>query len=179
MLVTVGSQNRVKIRAAANAFAAVFPNQNWTVTGTDCDSGVSSQPLTEEETLLGARNRAAAAREASSHGYGVGLEGGLVTTCDQLMECGWVVVIGPDGREGLAATARIALPPSWHQLLLSGRTLEELTDLAWNTRNAGQHGGFYGLVTNNQLTRERACRDAIVFALAPFLYADLYTAGVK
>ncbi|MCX6349578.1 MAG: DUF84 family protein, partial [Candidatus Aureabacteria bacterium] len=58
-LVAVGSTNPVKRRAVAAA------------------SGVSSTPLSNEETIAGARRRAQAARRAARARWGVGLEGGM------------------------------------------------------------------------------------------------------
>lgn len=65
--IAVGSKNQVKVRAARNglkkvlkyseeeAETLIFPQ------GFDVSSGVSDQPLSDEETLRGAMNRAEAA----------------------------------------------------------------------------------------------------------------------
>ena len=56
--VGVGSQNKVKISATEEAFASRFPKKEIVVHGYATESGVSAQPLSRVETLLGAKNRA-------------------------------------------------------------------------------------------------------------------------
>ena len=62
MKVFVGSKNKIKVDAVRRAFEGVFLNETWVVEGQEVDSGVSEQPMDEEETVRGARNRAAALR---------------------------------------------------------------------------------------------------------------------
>ena len=77
--VAVGSCNPVKVEAVRRAFAAAFPDSEVTVSKHDVPSGVSDQPRGEEETRLGAQQRARGALAAAAAAdYGVGLEGGVV-----------------------------------------------------------------------------------------------------
>ncbi len=61
MKVIVGSENKVKVRAVREAFEERFPGA--VVEGKSVDSGVSEQPLSLEETIEGAINRAKRAFE--------------------------------------------------------------------------------------------------------------------
>ena len=59
--VVVGSINPVKIEAVRLGFTHIFPQEKWKVIGCQVDSLVKSQPLSDVEAILGARNRAKAA----------------------------------------------------------------------------------------------------------------------
>lgn len=57
-VVVVGSTNPVKINAVKSAFITAFPEENFEFRSMDAPSGVSAQPVGENETRLGALNRA-------------------------------------------------------------------------------------------------------------------------
>lgn len=50
MKVAVGSENPVKIQAVAEAFEKVWPKKKFEVIGTKVPSGVSDQPMSDEES---------------------------------------------------------------------------------------------------------------------------------
>ena len=56
--VIVASQNPIKVDCTIRAFSKVFKNLNLNIFGKSFPSGVSDQPMTDEETLVGARTRA-------------------------------------------------------------------------------------------------------------------------
>lgn len=169
--VVVASGNPGKVQAAREAFEAVWPGA-WVVKGCVVDSGVADQPSTEDETIRGAWNRALAARAESSADFAVGMEGGMVR--DE-MECGWVVVLDRDGRAGVAATARIMLPPAFRLAMAQGVPLDTLCGVALGTDRIGRGVGYFGLMTNNAVTRPSAYRDAVAFALARFVHPALFS----
>ncbi|MFW6097594.1 MAG: DUF84 family protein, partial [Chloroflexota bacterium] len=74
MLVAVGSTNPAKLEAVREAVVQVWSQAE--VRGVAVASGVSEMPMSDEECLTGARNRAQAARMALEADVGVGLEGG-------------------------------------------------------------------------------------------------------
>ena len=57
LLVLVGSKNPVKIACTEDAFTRAF-NKGFLVEGINAASEVSAQPMGDQETLLGAKNRA-------------------------------------------------------------------------------------------------------------------------
>lgn len=170
--VAVASTNPAKIAAAKTAFARVLRGP-WSVEGVTVNSGVADQPSTEDETIRGAWNRARAAREASTAEFVVGMEGGIARTD---MECGWVVVLDRDSRAGVAATAHIMLPPAFLREMHNGTTLDELCAREFGTTEIGRTVGYFGLMTNNAVTRPSAYRDAVAFALAPFVHPAVFFA---
>ena len=64
MRVVVGSGNPIKLQATQAAFELVFPNISIQVIPCHAESGVSDQPLGDEETYQGAWNRVQAAKAA-------------------------------------------------------------------------------------------------------------------
>src|SRR5680860_1864371 len=75
--VAIGSRNPVKVAATQAGFEAAWPSRNWIFEDCDVSSGVSDQPMSNGESILGARNRAVRARNLLCAGYGVGIESGL------------------------------------------------------------------------------------------------------
>ena len=98
-MVAVGSLNPVKIEAVKLAFEAVWPEKVFAVEGTSVESGVSSQPLSDAESIKGARARAKKSLKKLGADFGVGLEGGLHKTGNTWFDCGWVVVVSKSGDE--------------------------------------------------------------------------------
>lgn len=75
MKVAVGSKNPVKIAAVREAFTKVWPKKHFVFEGVAVSSGVSNQPMSDEESFRGARNRAERAMKQIDADFGVGLEG--------------------------------------------------------------------------------------------------------
>ncbi|KAJ6443472.1 NTPase [Purpureocillium lavendulum] len=77
-VVIVSSKNPVKIGAARQGFAQMFPGAGFDIRGLSVPSGVPDQPFSDQETLDGATNRANNARAAAPDAdYWVGIEGGV------------------------------------------------------------------------------------------------------
>ena len=170
MKVVIASHNPAKIRAVNEAFALQFPGETIEYTPASVDSGVSDQPLSDEETRHGARNRARNASEMyPGADYWVGLEGGIETIDDQLMAFAWMAVLGPDQRIGEARTVTLPLPPAVKTLVDQGLELGDANDKVFSTVNSKHQGGAFGLLTKGIYTREEVYTEALVIALVPFV----------
>lgn len=169
MLVAIGSMNPVKINSARQAFELTWPDESWVFAGRTAESGVPRQPLTDAETIKGARNRSIAALEQLGADYGVGIEGGLQRTTDKWFAGVWVVVIDKQGQEGVGAALKVAVPSNVMRLVHGGLELGEACDLAFDRRNSKQHEGVFGLLTNGLLSRTIVSTEAVIAALAAFL----------
>ena len=174
MLVAVGSRNPVKVAAAATGFAAVWPDRDLTVTGCDVDSGISAQPMSNAETILGARNRASSARLQASADYGVGIESGLEQIDGTWFSTGWIVIVDSGAREGISCSLLRPVPVPSMELVLQGMELGAANDQVFGKTNSKQATGLIGLLTNDVLTREGVFRDAVISALARFLLPGLF-----
>ena len=170
MKVVIASHNPVKIRAVNEAFSLQFPGRRIDFIPASVNSGVSDQPLSDEETRHGARNRVKNARELQPDAdFWVGLEGGIETIDDQLMAFAWMAVLGPDQQIGEARTVTLPLPPAVKALVDQGLELGDANDQVFSTVNSKHQGGAFGLLTNGIYTREGVYTEALVIALVPFV----------
>lgn len=170
--IAVGSRNPVKINAVAEIVAQRWPQA--TVTGVAVPSGVSPMPMSDHETLSGARNRAKAAREALNADLGFGLEGGVEPTADGLFLMGWVVVVDRLGREGIGGAAKLPLPTHIARRVLAGEELGPVMDDVLDDHNIKQKGGAVGALTDGLILRQDTFKVGVAYALAPFLVPELY-----
>ena len=185
--IAVGSTRKPKLAAVREAVAGLAqwlaPGTVIEITGIEVGSGVNHTPLSSEESLRGARQRAEtlselAAREGKTWNYFVGLEGGL----DVLSENGerrvflesWAYV--SNGARGcFGRSGAIELPRALaDEVLVKGVELSVAID-----RFAGEVGirdgqGAWGVLSGNLISRQEAFRVALVAAFAPFYNAKVY-----
>lgn len=173
--VAVGSKNPVKVQAVANGFKAIWPELDVTVTGYEVESDVSNQPMSDEESRLGAKNRARKALEADAEAaYGIGLEGGLQEIDGHWTDSQWVAIINRAGKIGLGQSVRVQVPNKMMKMIHDGMELGDVIDHVFQQTNMKQAGGYMNEVTRGQITRETQGFGAVVTALASFAYPDLF-----
>ncbi len=170
LLIAVGSTNPAKTSAVKAVCERAFPG--CTVVGVDVPSGVPEQPIGEDETSTGARNRARAAL-ASVPGarMGMGLEGG-VDREGHLINC--VAVVTAEGRENLTWGVRFPLPPKVVARVLKGEELGPVMDEVSGRSESKKHLGAVGILTNGIFTRAEMWQGPLACALMPFLHPELY-----
>ncbi|MDJ0941228.1 MAG: inosine/xanthosine triphosphatase [Woeseiaceae bacterium] len=168
MRIIVASRNPVKVEAARQAFASLFPERDLVVESVSVGSGVSDQPMSDVETRSGARNRAVAARDAVTDAdFWVGMEGGIEVIDDQLMAFAWMVVGNRDSLSE-ARSVTLPLPPAVRELVDEGLELGDANDRVFSTVNSKQGGGAYGLLTDGRYTRESVYSQTLIIALTPY-----------
>jgi inosine/xanthosine triphosphatase len=173
MLIAVGSRNPVKVAATRVGFGDSLGPVD--VAGVDAASGVAAQPMGDDETILGAVNRARAALDAlSGAGLGVGLEGGVVLIGGALYCCAWCAIVDRDGRIGLASTGRCELPPPVADLIRAGMELGDADDLIFGRANSKHAEGAVGLLTRGRIDRASFYAPAVTMALARFLNSEVF-----
>ncbi|WP_264874823.1 inosine/xanthosine triphosphatase [Vibrio agarivorans] len=166
--VIIASLNPAKIHAVQSAFGAAFPNQAFEYQGVSVASGVADQPMSNEETKLGAVNRVHNAQRAVTDGdYYVGLEAGIEDTAT----FAWMI-IESQGLRGESRSASLLLPPVVIEKVRKGKELGDVMDEVFATDNIKQKGGAIGLLTNHQLTRSSVYHQALILALIPFTNPD-------
>jgi len=166
--IKVASANPAKIKAVASAFAELFPDQTLDVQGIAVPSGVADQPMSSDETLLGAMNRVAELTSVEAH-YRVAIEAGL----DGDFTFAWMV-IEHQGKLGKARSASLMLPPAALAQLKQGKELGDVMDAMFNQHNVKQKGGAIALLTQNKLSRSSVYHQALILAMIPFLNNDLF-----
>ncbi|MDF2155478.1 inosine/xanthosine triphosphatase [Vibrio sp. CAU 1672] len=166
--VVIASLNPAKIKAVESAFCSAFPGQTFEFTGVSVASQVADQPMSNEETHLGALNRVRNAKAALTDGdFYVGLEAGI----EGSMTFAWMV-IESDCVRGESRSASLMLPPLVLEKLQDANELGDVMDEVFATDNIKQKGGAIGLLTQHQLTRSSVYHQALILALIPFTNPD-------
>ena len=167
--VIVASRNPVKMEAVRRGFQRWFPDARLTLEGAAVPSGVSDQPIGDEETRRGARQRASRAAQAFPHAdFWVGIEGGVAWWGNDLLSFAWVAVQRKDGALGEARSGTFMLPPAVASLVRAGHELGEADDRVFGQHNSKQKMGAVGLLTAGLIDRTALYEHAIILALAPF-----------
>lgn len=174
MIVAVGSTNPTKIEPVQKVFSHHFGSVQ--VRGVSVVSGVSEQPMSDEEMYRGAVARAQAALDKVSDAeYGVGIEGGLDQRTYGWFEKSIVAIADRQGAIGIGSSGGLILPERViDRITRDGKNLEEAVDEIFGTVRVGEGIGMFGLFTNEVVTRSEGVRHGVAFALARFLHKDLY-----
>lgn len=167
--IAVGSKNPVKVAAVRAVLAPLAPGAE--IVGVAVASGVPDQPWGDEETIRGARARAAAALAALDADLGVGIEGGVVEERDGgVRTCAWAAVVARDGRDGVGGSLAMPLPATVARLLREGVELGHAMDRVTGARDTKHGAGAVGILTAGLVDRQRAYEVLLAYALAPFLW---------
>ena len=170
----VASRNPVKIEAARRGFEKMFPGRHFTPVALPVPSGVSEQPMTDEETLTRALNRVNRAATAFSEAqYWIGIEGGVHPYGNELAAFAWVVVRS-GAQLGKARSGAFFLPGAVAKLVKEGMELGRADDLVFKVQNAKQQAGAIGLLTGNAVDRMQLYEQAVVLSLVSFKNDKLY-----
>ncbi|MCC6244553.1 MAG: inosine/xanthosine triphosphatase [Gemmatimonadaceae bacterium] len=172
--VVVGSMNPVKVSAVRAVIHRRWPT--CLVTGLAVASGVAAQPVGDEETQAGARERARAALSASSQAeLAIGVEGGVVRIgSDDLRTCAWAVALDREGREGLGGSLSMPLPKAVADRVLAGEELGHAMDAVASAVGTKYGRGAVGILTDGLVDRQQAYEPLITYALAPWLAPDYF-----
>jgi len=173
--IIVASTNPVKINTTEIGFAKMFPNIKFNIEGVSAESEVSDQPMSEEETLQGATNRAInASKKVPNADYWVGIEGGLEEINGEMEAFAWIVIKSKEGVFGKGRTGSFFLPKKVIELVKQGKELGEADDIVFGKTNSKQSNGAVGILTDDVLTRTTYYEPAVILALVPFKNPSLY-----
>ena len=173
--IAVGSKNPVKIASALVGFQTMFPDRCFAASGFAADSGVNDQPMSSEETLRGANNRAQQLVSlAPASQFFVGMEGGIEIIDGRWFAAAWMVVLDNQNRRSESKSALFALPPKVQQLVESGLELGLANDQVFAEKNSKHAGGAIGSLTGGLITRQALYEHAMLAALIPFKNMDLF-----
>lgn len=180
--ICVGSTNPVKINAVTLAAAELKNLGAVEVTGVETDTGVSEQPFSDQETRLGAINRARAALQAlrgqaqaekDTTYLGLGLEGGVTEGDDgHLWSTVWSAVAEDNGQVWLANGARVQIPDILAKRLRAGEELGPVVAQLTGLADVRKKQGMFGIVTNNYVTRTEEYSSLAKFALGLWFGQD-------
>jgi inosine/xanthosine triphosphatase len=186
--IAVGSTRRPKLNAvieAASRIAPLLGEGPMDVTGYEVESGVSHTPVSREELMQGARQRAEILQNklrssGATADFFVGVEGGL----DVAVENGerrvflesWAYV--SDGTRGhFGCSGSIELPEALAEEVLSrGTELSAAIDEFAGAVGIRDSQGAWGVLSRNLISRQESFRRAVEVAFAPFYNATTYRA---
>jgi len=153
----------------------MFPDERFNVKGVSVPSDVSEQPMSSNETLMGATNRAHnVSKLVTEADYWIGVEGGVEDVNEELEVFAWVVVKARNGKIGRGKTGSFFLPRKIAALVRTGMELGEADDIVFGRTNSKQANGAIGLLTDDALTRTTYYEPAVIMALIPFKNEILY-----
>ncbi len=117
--ITICSKNPVKIQAVKEAFASYFTEIEYKTLDLSLYEGVTSQPMTSEETLKSALSRLKIARRLEKADYYVSLEGGLNRDAYGSFLTWYIGVSNKKGEESITGGGRMATPSIIYKTFLS------------------------------------------------------------
>jgi inosine/xanthosine triphosphatase len=206
IVVAVGSTRRPKVNAVAEALASIRnlfeDSPEFEVVGVEVASGVRHTPLTREDLMAGARQRAEALARMARDGehpwkYFVGLEGGfdvipgldampnldVMPELDIVREAqqrwvfleSWAYVADEAGRGAFGRSGSVLVPEALAESVVDdGVELSEAIDAFADGHNIRDAEGAWGVFTRNLITRQESFRVAVINAFAPFFNREVY-----
>jgi inosine/xanthosine triphosphatase len=188
--IAVGSTRRPKLNAVRDAATSIAPllreGGELEVAGYEVESGVGHTPLSRQELMQGARQRAESLQESlraqdQTAAFYVGLEGGLDVTSEngvrRVFLESWAYV--SDGTRGhFGCSGSIELPEALAEEVLSrGTELAAAMDQFAGAVGIRDGQGVWGVLSRNLISRQESFRLAVVAAFAPFYNAKMYRAS--
>ena len=189
IVIAVGSLRRVKVNAVTEALAWFGPflieGAQFEVTGREVPSGVRHTPLTREDTMAGARQRAEALRQIARENhepwkYFVGLEGGLDVMGEgkvrRVFLENWAYASDRSGPGFFGQSGAVMLPDALSKSVVDeGVELSEAIDAFAGSKGIRDANGAWGILTRNLITRQDAFRAAVIHAFAPLFNGAVYS----
>lgn len=166
--IVVGSKNKTKVAAVEQIFQAS------SVRAISVSSEVSVQPTTDEETRLGAYNRAKNARLHEENCIGIGLEGGIMQLDGKLYLCNWGVLITEDDDTFTASGGRIELPDSFLLDIEAGMELSDIMNAYTKRKGIRYFEGAVGIFTNGLVLRQQLFEHVVLLLKGQMEYAQTY-----
>lgn len=177
MRIGIGTKNPAKVDAVKETISDYNFFATAKVVAVDVDSGISEQPLTLEETVQGAVNRATNALQNCD--FGIGLESGMFKV--PMTKSGYtdicVCAIFDGERYHLGMSSAFEYPIKLTELVLKeGINISEaakrmqLTDHPY----VGHAQGMIGILTRGRLDRKAYTKQTVITALIHLENPELY-----
>src|SRR3989338_1178397 len=172
--VVVASKNPVKLNAVKEGFKLMFPDTEFSFEAIPAPSGVSSQPMGDDETYNGALNRVNHLSLNVEADFWLAIEGGVQEKNGEHEVFAWVIAKSKEGKMGKGRSSTFFLPEAISKLMREGKELAHASDIVFNESQSGYKQGTIGILTNNVIDRARYYVDPVVMALIPFKNQHLY-----
>ena len=181
MIIGIGSTNIVKVEAVEEIIRGYPLLADATCVAVSAPSGVDDQPMSLEETIRGAKNRAKNAFVACDYSFGI--ESGLFeapgSATGYLEACVCAIFDGTNYHLGLSCGFEV--PPALLSLILKEKmTLGDAcyqSGISTNT-NLGSAEGLIGILSKNRINRKIYTQQAVMTALIQLENADWYVTPI-
>jgi len=168
MNIAIGTTNKAKIEAVEIIVRKHLDNPAFTYI--KAASQVSNQPMTHEETRLGAINRAKNAMIETSAQLSFGLEGGITEIDGLMYVCNWGALVVANGTTYTAAGAQILLPESIAQEIRAGRELGPVMEQYTQQKDIRQGAGAVGIFTQGLVSRQVMFEHIVSLLVGQYLF---------
>ncbi len=163
-----GTTNPAKLEAIKVAATDLFGEV--TIESLDVDPIVPLQPWGDDQTALGALNRARASLHGLDADYGIGIESGLVDgPGDHVFVVSWAVAVDRSDNAGYGASERFSVPVSLEPALRQGAELGPLLDDLLEQPGLARHDGAVSIFTLGRRNRAEILSIAVLHALVALL----------
>ena len=179
MQVAIGSTNPAKMKGTRLAFSRTLRVGPVVLKGVDTTALVRSQPLTLDETVEGAQERAVFALESARPDFGVGVEAGLVglgdAWRDQFLNVQIAAVVDRAGHLSFGCSSGFPIPSMLvAKLKERHEELDRYThELVGVAKVKEEHGIVYHL-SRKRLSRVEMTEQCVSMALIPWLNRKVY-----
>lgn len=169
MKIIIGTTNKAKIEAVEEIIEDYDFLSGSEIEGVSVESGVSDQPLSLDETITGAMNRARLA--FSNCDYSIGLESGLMTVSKAksgyMDLCVCAIFDGEEFHLGLSSAWEFPNPEVMKMMLEDGLDMSQAINKIGLTNNPkiGSEEGAIGILTKGRLNRKEYTKQALLTAL--------------
>ena len=143
------------------------------------ESGVQATPLSIDELMTGARQRAetafaSAGTNSTDQVLSVGVEGGIYISQDRVFLQSWACVYDGE-RYSFGSSGSIEIPRALSDAVVrDGADLGHVIDIFAEQKNVRSNQGTWGILTTDLITREDSFELAALNALAPFFNKAMY-----
>lgn len=175
MKIIICTENNAKIQATKGVIQRVF--SDFELTCEKFSSDIPEQPLSEEEGIMGAINRAVNAKlKYPDADYYVGMEGYVDTNAYGMFLAGIVAIVDKDGKIGIGSSAKMQLPVFIQKKIEEGYELGPLIkDLMNDTAgDIRQYDGTNGVLSKGLYNRVDEFRNATECAFARFQSPEFF-----
>ena len=169
MKIKVGTKNKAKLEAVIEILQEYPHLKDFTVDGIEVSSDVSDQPISLEETIEGAINRAK--NVFSDCEYGIGIESGWMkvpkTKSGYMDICVCAIYDGKDIHLGLSSAWEFPDPNITNLIINEGLDTTQAINKVGLTNNPqiGSEEGVISILTKGRMTRKDYTKQALRTAL--------------
>jgi inosine/xanthosine triphosphatase len=172
-VVCIGSRNRAKTEGIKRAFKRLLRGVDFKEM--DVTAMVKVQPMSMDETVMGARRRAELAiREGAD--FGVGVEAGLVELVEGFfLNVQIAAILDSSNHISFGCSSGFPIPAKFVAKLKQGREeLDSYTHELTGARKVREEHGIVYRLSGRRLSRVEMTEQCVSMALIPWLNGKLY-----